>query len=54
MTNKINILKEGLSKINILLLSGVAFFIPIVHQFLSPLIGLWAITSISIIVITKH
>lgn len=54
MTEKLNIFNIVLGRVNILLLSLIVFLIPIFHTYLSPLIGLWAISGVIMIIRTKQ
>ncbi len=54
MTKTFNIFKTIINRFNILLLGIVVFQIPIYHKFLSPIIGLWVLTSIALIIILKQ
>jgi O-antigen ligase len=54
MKNYLNIFISIIAKINILVLGIIVFFIPIYQKYLSPLIGLWIITSIVLIILKRQ
>jgi O-antigen ligase len=54
MKSSLNIFISITSKINILLLRIITFFIPIYQKYLSPLIGLWALIAIILIILKKQ
>lgn len=49
MTKDINIWSNLLEKTNVFILGILVFLIPIHHKFLSPIIGIWVLTSIALI-----